>query len=193
MTVGSRGHHLRAVKTAHCETRRQTAWPTSTSTCFSRERSPSDQTPQRETAILGIIRNGPPPEVVNIHPWGATVRGGDEFRGDAMLTPLFDPLEMERDGGDHDEYLRTLLPMVGLRRRGEYGIPEPWGAAPSAHWRVIQSASPEVMHRFGRPTTRDNAALFITGDLRRLRAERSRRTRGMGDGGLSDYDPCARR
>lgn len=157
-----------------------------------------DQTAYNERLrSLGIIRNGTTSrEVVKYYITLGSHRfeEGMEFMRDAMLTPLFDPLEMERERAViTDEYLRnSSSPWWGFWKAVENTVYlEPWRGSAIGALEVIQSASPEVMHRFRQTYyTPDNAALFITGDVTGDSAL-SAAGRYFGEwetGGLSDYD-----
>jgi zinc protease len=157
-----------------------------------------DQTAYNERMrALGIIRNGTTSrEVVKYYITLGSSRfeEGMEFMRDAMLTPLFDSVEMERERSViTDEYLRnSSSSWWAFRKAVENTVyPEPWRGSAIGALEVIQSASPGVMRHF-RETyyTPDNAALFIIGDISEDSAL-SAAGRYFGEwesGGRSDYD-----
>lgn len=119
---------------------------------------------------------------------------GMEFMANGMLTPLFDPEEMEREREViTDEYLRSASsPWWNLWRAVERTVyPEPWRGNTIGELEVIQSASPETMRYFQEKYhTPDNAALFILGDVDESHAlETAARFFGPWEfGGRSDFD-----
>jgi len=146
---------------------------------------------------LGIVRNATTSrEVVRYYITleSALFEQGMEFMRDAMLTPLFDQEEMERERMViTDEYLRNASsPWWNLWKAVENTVyPEPWRGNTIGELSVIQSASPEVMRMFQEKYyTADNAALFILGDIDEAEAlEAAREIFGeWSAGGRSDYD-----
>ncbi len=157
-----------------------------------------DQTAYNERLrSLGIIRNGATSdEVVKYYITLGSHRfqEGMEFMRDAMLTPLFDPVEMERERSViSDEYLRSSSsPWWDFWQAMENTLfPEPWRKSAIGTLEVIRSASPEAMYRFRELYySPDNSALFIVGDVTRDSALSAAGTY-FGEwepGGRSDYD-----
>ncbi|MFO7626301.1 MAG: pitrilysin family protein [Candidatus Fermentibacteraceae bacterium] len=157
-----------------------------------------DQTAYNERLrTLGIVRNGTTSdEVVRYYITleSALFREGMEFMRDAMVTPLFDQVEMERERAViTDEYLRNASsPWWGYWKAVENTVyPEPWRGNTIGNLEVIQSASPEVMRMFQEKYyTADNSALFILGDIDEETAvsEAARVFGSWRSGGSSDYD-----
>jgi len=146
---------------------------------------------------LGIVRNGTTSdEVVRYYITleSALFREGMEFMRDAMVTPLFDQGEMERERAViTDEYLRNASsPWWDYWKAVENTVyPEPWRGNTIGDLEVIRSASPEVMRMFREKYyTADNAALFILGDIDEETAmsEAARVFGSWGTGGMSDFD-----
>ncbi len=157
-----------------------------------------DQTAYNERIrALGIVRNGTTSdEVVRYYITleAALFTEGMEFMRDAMVTPLFDQGEMERERAViTDEYLRNASsPWWGYWKAVENTVyPEPWRGNTIGDLEVIQSASPEVMRMFQEKYyTADNAALFILGDIDEETAvsEAARVFGSWSRGGSSDFD-----
>ncbi len=157
-----------------------------------------DQTAYNERLrALGIVRNGTTStEVVRYYITleSALFEDGMAFMRDAMVTPLFDMEEMERERTViTDEYLRNASsPWWSLWKAVENTVyPEPWRGNTIGSLDAIQSASPEVMREFQEKYyTPDNAALFILGDVDEAFAlETAARVFGSwAPGGRSDYD-----
>lgn len=157
-----------------------------------------DQTAYNERLrALGIVRNGTTSdEVVRYYITleSALFSEGMEFMRDAMVTPLFDQAEMERERAViADEYLRNASsPWWDYWKALENTVyPEPWRGNTIGDLGVIRSASPEVMRMFQEKYyTADNAALFILGDIDEETAlsEASRVFGTWNGGGFSDYD-----
>lgn len=132
-----------------------------------------DQTAYNERLrALGIVRNGTTSgEVVRYYITleSSLFQQGMEFMRDAILTPLFDSEEMEKERAViTDEYLRNASsPWWSLWKAVENTVyPEPWRGNTIGTLDVIGAASPEVMLSFQEMYyTPDNAALFILGDI----------------------------
>lgn len=121
---------------------------------------------------LGIVRNATTStEVVRYYITleSSLFPQGMEFMRDAVLTPLFDMAEMERERAViTDEYLRNASsPWWNLWKAVENTVyPEPCRGNTIGTLDVINSATPEVMLSFQETYyTPDNAALFILGDV----------------------------
>lgn len=157
-----------------------------------------DQTAYNERLrALGIVRNGTTSdEVVRYYITleSALFSEGMEFMRDAMVNPLFDLAEMERERAViTDEYLRNASsPWWDYWKAIENTVyPEPWRGNTIGDLEVIQSASPEVMRMFQEKYyTADNAALFILGDIdgETAMSEAARVFGQWQSGGSSDYD-----
>jgi zinc protease len=133
-----------------------------------------DQTAyNRRIRELGIVRNGvTSDEMVRYYVTLGSHRfpEGMEFMYDAIVTPLFDPEEMERERQViMNEYERNTTGAwwhFWLAQEQVLAPAAPWRASAIGVPEVILSATPETMHDFReRYYTPDNAVLIIAGDV----------------------------
>ncbi len=162
-----------------------------------------DQTAYRQRmGELGIINNGATStEMV----WYHITLGSDNFEEglqfmfDAITSPLFDMVEMERERDViMNEYERTTShPFWYLWLAQEQVIfaDAPWRQSAIGVPEVIQAAAPPAMHTFQEQYyTPDNSALIITGDVEYVEAFRlaEEQFAGWEYGGRSNYDSLPR-
>lgn len=162
------------------------------------ESVPDQEAYSQRMRELGIVRNGvTSTESVRYYFTLPSDRleEGMEFMYSAIATPLFDPVEMEREREVIlNEYQRnTTHPYWNLWKAREQVLYPfaPWRANTIGSPEVISSACPEVMRDFQhRYYTPDNCALIVAGDVS------TRQVRALADEvfgpweatGASDYD-----
>ncbi len=163
---------------------------------------PSQTAYNRRMGELGIVRNGTTSsEMVRYYVTlgSGKLEEGLRFMYDAITSPLFDSLEMEREREVIlNEYQRGLVspfhPYVEAMEKVIFSS-APWRYSAIGDPEVIMAADPEVMREFRHKYyTPDNSVLIIAGDVDcdRVFQLASEIFSGWEYGGRSDYDSLPR-
>lgn len=137
------------------------------------EALPDQTVYNRRMGELGISRNGTTyPERVQYYLTIISDRfeDGVEFMADAILTPLFDMEEMERERevimNEYDRKVTNPFHNLWLTQEETIYSDAPWRISGIGVPEIIQSAAPPAMYHFQETYyTPDNSVLIIAGDV----------------------------